>query len=65
MEKDGQVKLGSTTCDRCDQPATQTRGRLVLCEKHATEHDSMDKSASAATVPLKAAPIMFSDKHKK
>jgi hypothetical protein len=63
MEKDGQVKLGSTTCDRCDKPATQVRDRLVLCDDHAKEHDTMNKAASAATVPLKAAPIMFSDKH--
>jgi len=64
MDKDSQVKLGSTTCDCCDQPATQTRGRLVLCGSHAEEHDSLKKTASAMSVPLKAAPIMFSDKHK-
>lgn len=62
MEKDGKVHLGSTTCDYCHRPATITRGRLVLCADHARIHDR-EKSASAQTVPLKAAPIEFSDKH--
>ncbi len=65
MEKTGQVKLGSTPCDYCNKPATCARGRLVLCASHAEEHDSTIKSASVESLPLKAAPIVLSDSHKK
>lgn len=64
MNKDSQVKLGSTACDFCSSPATQVREKLVLCDKHAAEQSGLNKSAAAGQVPLRAAPIMFSDKHR-
>ena len=62
MEKDSQVKFGSTKCDFCDQPAVTTRGQAVVCEAHA---DRNVKAANdAADVPLRAAPITMIAKHR-
>lgn len=64
MEKDSQVKWGSTQCDLCDEPAVGACGKLVLCARHAKEHAAGVKSASASQMPLRAAPIMLTDHHK-
>jgi hypothetical protein len=63
MEKDSQVKLGTTKCDFCDQPATQARGRLVVCDEHTEDAENFVKGASAQG-SLKAAPITLSDQHR-
>ena len=65
MEKDSQVKMGSTTCDLCDRPASGTRGQLVVCEHHAAQLKGDVKAASVKHIPLRAAPIMLTDKHSK
>ena len=64
MEKDSQVKWGSTKCDLCSSPAQGARGKLVLCERHLKEHEKGVKSAAAAQGTLRAAPIMLADNHK-
>ena len=60
MEKDNNVKFGSTRCDRCHNPATTVVGDLVLCARHADAHT---KSA-AETIELRAASLILKDAHK-
>jgi len=59
MEKDCQVKVGQTKCDRCDKPSTQIVGDRVLCAEHA----SLVKCA-AVDGTLKDAGLAFRDHHR-
>lgn len=64
MDKDGSVKLGTTKCDYCNNPAVVAVGKLVLCAAHKSIAISCEKQASDDR-SLKAAPIELADKHDK
>ena len=58
-EKDSQVKVGHTKCDKCDRPSAQIVGDRVLCSEHA----SLLKTA-ADDITLKDAGREFRDHHR-
>lgn len=59
MEKDNQIKVGQTKCDKCDAPSSVVVGDRVLCKRHA------DLVKNAAAEPaLKDAGIAFRDHHR-
>jgi len=59
MNKDGQVKLGRTKCDKCEKCSTEVVGDRALCAEHA----ALVKNASGETV-LRDAGIAFRDHHR-
>lgn len=59
MEKDSQVKIGQTKCDKCDEPSAQIVGDRVLCTRHA----ALVKSAADET-SLKEAGLAYRDHHR-
>lgn len=64
MDKDSQVKMGATPCDRCGQPAAQAVGQAVLCNACAPRpSDKLTKQADQP-ISLREAPIRLADLHK-
>jgi hypothetical protein len=63
-EKDGSVKFGSTKCDFCSEPATETAGKYVVCPSHRTAAVGDAKVAAETEPTLKSAAIGLQDAHK-
>lgn len=65
MDKDSQAKLGRTSCDFCDAPATAASGRFITCAKHASQAEKGDgvKQGSVQETPLKSAGLCAEDLH--
>lgn len=59
MEKDNQIRVGQTKCDKCNEPSSVVVGDRVLCKKHA----ALVKTA-AAEPSLKDAGLAFRDHHR-
>ena len=54
MIKTGEVKVDSTPCDICSEPATVIVGNTAKCAEHATDNkeSSVDINLKSFTEPL-------------
>ena len=48
MKKDGEVRAGSTRCDRCGAVGSAVSGHVCLCKKHDQKQASAPRLKSAA-----------------
>ncbi len=65
MDKDSQAKLGRTSCDFCDRPATTAEGRLVVCAAHSAQavKEGGVKQGAIRELPLKSAGLLTENLH--
>lgn len=67
MEKDSKARLGRTQCDLCSQPSVYFVDGYLVCEAHARrarQPHGVKEAGDTSDLPLKAAPIAMSERHR-